>query len=74
MTGNKFAIDSKNDLSLGIVLTLLKNTLEDIRITGWIKGGNKFYLLCYLGEDVVEAEVDNETYMLSGQGITEISR
>jgi hypothetical protein len=46
---------------------------EDIRITGWIKGGNKFYLLCYLGEGKIKMEIDNKTYELSSQEITTIS-
>ena len=45
----------------------------DIRITGWTKNGNKFYLLCYLGEGMIEAEAANNKYELSSQRITVIT-
>ncbi len=65
--------------------TMIKNELPrlqdiqsagstDIRITGWIKNGHEFYLLCYLGEGPVEALIDTETYELSSQKILTINR
>ncbi len=45
----------------------------DIRITGWTKNGDKFYLLCYLGKGIIEAEAANKNYALSGQRITVIT-
>ncbi len=43
---------------------------ENIRVTGWLKDGRKFYLLCYLGNGTIGAEADSEPLELSGNKIT----
>ena len=43
---------------------------ENIRVSGWMKDGCKYYLFCYLGDGVISAETNNESLELSGNKIT----
>jgi hypothetical protein len=61
----------KNDLPK--LMDVKSTGSTDIRITGWTKNGDKFYLLCYLGKGIIEAEAANKNYALSGQRITVIT-
>lgn len=61
----------KNDLPK--LMDIKSKEAADIRITGWTRNGHNFNLLCYLGEGITKAIVNNQTYELSGQTITKIT-
>lgn len=44
----------------------------DIRVSKWTRDGRKFFLLCSLGSDITEAQIEGKTYKLSSQTITMI--
>jgi len=47
---------------------------ENIRITGWVKDGCEYYLLCYLGDGVIRAAANNKPLELSGSKIAIIMK
>ena len=66
------AVSIKSELPA--LLNVASGDAENIRVSGWMKDGCKYYLLCYLGAGFISVKADNEPLELSGSKIAIIMK